>query len=530
MRDPEFDRLPTLTQLVRRRASALPQSEAFRTPSKVWSFADIHSASNRMAQGLKTMGLGPGDRIGCFTKQSAECVVALMAAAKIGAVCAIFNWRLTAHELRYVVQQSEARLLITDTALLPVVQKIEAPLVTRTLLADQAAGESSLSAWRETQPDLDTGHEPGIGDTVLQLNSSGTTGLPKAIEISHFGLLEQCRRLGDVAGYPLSERFVMLNALPNFHVAGIVTMLSTMYEGGTTVCYPEFVPAVVVQDLQELKITHTFLVPAMLQFLLTVPGVEKADFSSLKGVIYGGSPIAESLLVQSMKVFRCGFFQVYGMTEISGGLTFLRAEDHAPDGPRAHLLRSAGQPTPGFELKVVDPSTGAPVPEGGTGEIWARCSTVMNGYFRNPEATNAVFPEGRGDGTPWYRTGDAGCLREGFLYIQDRVKDMIVSGGENIYPAEIENVLSAHPAVAEVAVIGVPDPTWGESVKAVVVAKPGQQPPPEELIAFCREQLAGYKCPRSVDFATALPRNPTGKLLKRLLREPFWASQKRQVT
>jgi acyl-CoA synthetase (AMP-forming)/AMP-acid ligase II len=303
-----------------------------------------------------------------------------------------------------------------------------------------------------------------------------------------------------------------------------------MYEGGTTVCYPDFVPAVVVQGLQELKITHTFLVPAMLQFMLGVPGVEQADFSSLKGIVYGGSPIAESVLVKAMAVFRCSFYQVYGMTEISGGLTFLRPEDHAPQGPRAHLMRSAGQPTAGFEIKVVDPATGQAVAEGATGEIWARSSTIMNGYFRDPGATAAVFPEGRGAGSvPWYRTGDAGTMKEGYLYIQDRLKDMIISGGENIYPAEIENVLAAHPALAEVAVIGVPDATWGESVKAVVVLKPGQQPTPEEIVAFCRDKLAGYKCPKSVDFATALPRNPTGKLLKRLLREPYWAKQDRAI-
>ena len=529
MRNPAIAKIPTLTNMIRVRALHTPNSRAFLAPDRSWTFAEIHEASNRMAQGLRELGLKPGDRIGCYTRNSVECVVSLLAAAKLGAACAVFNWRLAAPELEYVVNQSEARFLLTDTGLLPMLEKIRTPLAGSRKLTDSVDPEFSLMLWRNKQPDLDTGHDPSPQDTVLQLNSSGTTGLPKSVEISHYSLITQCNRIGPLFGYTEAAEFVMLNALPNFHVSGMVNMLSTLFEGGVSVCYPEFVPANVVDAFGKHRITHTFLVPAMIQFLLEVPGVERADFSSLKAINYGGSPIAEAVLVKAMKVFGCEFYQVYGMTEMGGSFSILPPKDHDPDGPKAHLLRSAGKVVNGFDLRIVDPSTGAAQKDGETGEIWARSDTLMNGYFRNPEATAAVFPQGRGSGAAWYRTGDAGCLKEGYIYIQDRVKDMIISGGENIYPAEIENALLGHPDVQEAAVIGVPDDRWGESVKACVVIRTGRPVSAPELIAFCRDRLAGYKCPKSVDFVATLPRNPSGKLLKRILREPYWAGRERKI-
>ncbi len=408
-------------------------------------------------------------------------------------------------------------------------QKIKAPRVTSRKLTDSSDADSSLASWRASLADLDTGYEPSVHETVLQLNSSGTTGLPKSVELSHYSLTTQCHKIGPLFGYTESPNFVMLNALPNFHVSGMVNMLSTMFEGGISVCYPEFVPATIVQAFAKHRITHTFLVPAMIQFLLAVPDVERADFTSLRAINYGGSPIAEAVLVKAMKVFGCEFYQVYGMTEIGGSFSILPPEDHDPDGPRAGLLRSAGKVAHGFDVRIVDPATGKQLEDGQTGEIWAHSDTFMNGYFNNPEATRAAFPEGRTEGANWYRTGDAGCLRDGYIYIQDRVKDMVISGGENIYPAEIENVLLNHPDLLEAAVIGVPDDRWGESVKACVVLRAGQTLAEQDLIAYCRDRLASYKCPKSVDFVAALPRNPSGKLLKRILREPYWTGRDRKV-
>jgi acyl-CoA synthetase (AMP-forming)/AMP-acid ligase II len=529
MRDPLIAANPTLTNMIRRRAQNTPNAIALWTPAREYSYAQLHMESSRMARGLLALGLGRDDRIACYTKSSVECLISLLAAAKIGAACAVFNWRLAAPELEYVVNQSEAKFLLSDSGLMPMIERIKAPNIKDVRLTDSAQPEHSLALWRQAQSAEDTGLEPSPQDTVLQLNSSGTTGLPKSVALSHQSLITQCNMLGPLFGIDKVERIVQLNALPNFHVSGMVNMLSMLFEGGTSISYPEFVPSEIVKAFAKHQITHTFLVPAMIQFLLEVPGVEQADFSSLIAISYGGSPIAESLLVRAMKAFKCDFYQVYGMTEIGGSFSVLPPADHDPAGPRAHLLRSAGKPGPSFDVRIVDPASGQDMAEGETGEIWAYANTFMNGYFKNPAATEAAFPLGRGESASWYRTGDAGCLREGYIYIQDRVKDMIISGGENIYPAEIENVLVGHPDVIEAAVIGVPDERWGEAVKACVVLRAGRPTSAEQLIAHCRQALAGYKCPKSVDFVDSLPRNPSGKLLKRLLRDPYWVGRDRQV-
>jgi long-chain acyl-CoA synthetase len=272
-------------------------------------------------------------------------------------------------------------------------------------------------------------------------------------------------------------------------------------------------------------ITHAFLVPAVLQFMLMTPGAETADYSTLEVVVYGASPISEEVLAKCVRLLGCQFWQAYGLTETTGTVVNLPPEDHDLTGPNRHRLRSCGQAGPGVELRIVDPDSRADVPTGQVGEIWVRSPQVMKGYWNNDEATREAIDD---DG--WFRSGDAGYLDEdGYLYIHDRVKDMIVSGGENVYPAEVENVLMKHPAVADVAVIGVPHERWGETAKAIVVKAPGADPAPEELIAFSQEHLAKFKCPTSVDFVEVLPRNPSGKVLKKDLREPHWAGRDRRV-
>jgi long-chain acyl-CoA synthetase len=278
----------------------------------------------------------------------------------------------------------------------------------------------------------------------------------------------------------------------------------------------------ILRAIPEHGVTHALFVPAVLQFLLSVPGVEDVDFSTLRTVVYGASPITDKVLIRAMEVFGADFIQVYGLTETTGAVTQLSPEDHDPEG-NPDLLRSCGKPMHGVELRIVT-EEGADADEGAVGEVWIRTSQNMKGYWRKPEETAAALtPDG------WMRTGDAGFVKEGYLYLYDRVKDMIVSGGENVYPAEVENVLMTHPQVADVAVIGVPHERWGETVKAIVVPAEGSSPTPEELIGYAREHLAHFKCPTSVDFAEALPRNPSGKLLKRELREPYWEGQERRI-
>jgi long-chain acyl-CoA synthetase len=296
-----------------------------------------------------------------------------------------------------------------------------------------------------------------------------------------------------------------------------------MAKQARTVLMRELDPVAMTKLIEAEGITHAFLVPAVLQFLLLVP-TDDVDLSSMKLIAYGASPISEEVLVASMQQFGCDFVQVYGLTETSGAVTQLDPEDHDPGGDRAHLLRSAGRPMPGVELKIVDPDTGETLPDGTVGEVWIRTDQNMLGYWKLPDATAEALP-----GEGWFRSGDAGYLADGFLFIHDRVKDMIVSGGENIYPAEIENILMSHPAVADVAVIGIPSEQWGESPHAVVVAAADAEPDADDLLAYARERLAGFKVPRSVEFVEAIPRNPSGKMLKRELRAPYWEGRDRNV-
>jgi long-chain acyl-CoA synthetase len=298
-----------------------------------------------------------------------------------------------------------------------------------------------------------------------------------------------------------------------------------MARGCHSILFREFMPAEILVALEHHRVTNALFVPAMLQVLAAVPGADARDYTALRSIVYGASPITNEVLVRAMRTFRCPFVQVYGLTETTGAITQLEPEDHVTDGPRARLLRSAGKPFPWVELRIVDPATGTPCPPTVVGELWTRSPQNFKGYWARPDDTaRTVTADG------WLKTGDAGYVdADGFLFLTDRVKDMIISGGENIYPAEIENALAGHPAVADVAVIGVPDARWGETAKAIVVRRPGTDPRPDDIIAFARERLAHFKCPTSVDFAETLPRNPSGKLLKRELREPYWRGRERRI-
>jgi acyl-CoA synthetase (AMP-forming)/AMP-acid ligase II len=319
-------------------------------------------------------------------------------------------------------------------------------------------------------------------------------------------------------------------AMPLFHIAGSGWAVGGFCQGGESVLVRDLDPKEVLRLIEVHRVTNTLFVPAVLQILCATPGVEKTDFSSLRSIVYGASPISEEVLANSIDVFGCGFVQVYGLTETTGAITAMPEEDHDPGGPKAHLLRSAGRPWGDAKIRIVDAETNQDMPAGEVGEIWIWSSQNMKGYWRNPEATNEAYPEGRDEhGVGWFRSGDAGYMKEGYLYIHDRVKDMILSGGENIYPAEIENVLMSHPTIADVAVVGVPSEKWGEAVKAIVVDAPGDAPSDQELIDYCRERLAHYKCPTSVDRIDTLPRNPSGKILKTELREPYWKGKGRRV-
>jgi acyl-CoA synthetase (AMP-forming)/AMP-acid ligase II len=500
----------TILDAIARHAAERGGERAYWTPRRAWTFAELWEAAGRVAAGLAQQGVGRGDRVACLTKHTAECVALVLGACRLGAVCMPVNWRLVPSEIAYIVKDGTARFMMADRAFAP---GVPVQLVTE-----------DFDAWTRGFTPLARGMAPALEDTALQLYSSGTTGLPKGVELTHRNLASgMMSAVPDAIGYR-GKPDVMLNVLPTYHIAGVGVGLLTATRGGSSVLYPDFDPAAVIAAIAEHRITHAFLVPAMIQFMLQAPGAARADYSSLKGISYGASPISDKVLLEALRTFKCDFTQVYGLTETTGAITLLAPEDHDPDGPKKHLLRSAGRPIENVELRVVEPGGVKECAEGAVGEVWIRSPQNMKGYWGNPKATaSALMGEG------WFRSGDAGYLKDGYLFLHDRIKDMIISGGENIYPAEVENVLMQHPALADGAVIGVPDDTWGEAVKACVVLKPGAKASAAEIIEFMRSRIAHYKCPKSVDFLETIPRNPTGKILKRVLREPYWRDQERRI-
>jgi long-chain acyl-CoA synthetase len=462
--------------------------------------------------------------VALIDKNGPEYFEILFGAAKLNAITVAVNWRLAPREMAYIVNDAEARVLFVGADFVEHVEKIRSELTTvkKVIVLGEGAGDDRFPAWRDSHPADDPGVEAAGGDVALQLYTSGTTGLPKGVMLTNDNLFSLVPHAAEQ--WEIDENSVNLVAMPLFHIGGSGWALVGMYHGGDSVVLREVDPVAILAAVPRHAITHGFLVPAVLQFLLVTPGVESTDFSSLRVLAYGAAPITDEVLKRSLAAFRCKFIQLYGLTETTGAITQLGAEDHDPDH-RPELLRSCGKPFPWVELRVVDGETGQDRPAGEVGELWTRSPQNMKGYWHQPEETAKTVVEGG-----WLRTGDAGYLDDaGYMYLYDRVKDMIVSGGENVYPAEIENVLMSHPAVADVAVIGVPHDRWGETVKAIVVAEPGTTPEPAELIAFTRERLAHFKCPTSVDFTDLLPRNPSGKLLKRELREPFWADRDRRI-
>jgi len=500
----------TVLDAIARHAAGKGGERAYWTPRRTWSFAELWEASGRAAAGLAQHAIARGDRVACLTRHTAECVALVLAACRLGAVCMPVNWRLAAPEIDWIVKDGRAKFMMADQAF--------AAATPATLVTER------FDEWTRGFAPLVTEARPAMDDTALQLYSSGTTGLPKGVELTHGNLSSgMMSAVPDAIGYRGAPD-VMLNVLPTYHIAGVGVGLLTAARGGLSVLYPDFDPAKAIAAIAEHRVTHAFLVPAMIQFMLQAPGARAADYSSLKGISYGASPISDQVLVEALRTFRCDFMQVYGLTETTGAITMLPPEDHDPDGPRKALLRSAGKPIDNVELRVVSPGGDEDCAEGEVGEILIRSPQNMKGYWGNPKATaNAVLPGG------WFRSGDAGYLKDGYLFLHDRIKDMIISGGENIYPAEVENVLLQHPALADGAVIGVPDAQWGESVKACVVLKPDARASAAEIVEFMRARLAHYKCPKSIDFLEAIPRNPTGKILKRVLREPYWRGRERRI-
>jgi acyl-CoA synthetase (AMP-forming)/AMP-acid ligase II len=520
--------ITTLDEVLRVHSKVRPDKIAMRADDRTWTYAELYAESSRVAQGLLAEGVSPQERVAFLDRNVPEYFSLLFGAAMVNAVTLAVNWRLAAPEMEYIINHAQARVLLIGEEFLGHLAKMELETVKRVLVVGEGGELTRYEDWFMEHDPVD----PELGcddkDTCYQLYTSGTTGLPKGVELTHRNLMV-AMEVG-ATNWSIDEASVNMVAMPLFHIAGSGWAVGGFCQGAESILVRDMNPAEVLRLIETCGVTNSLFVPAVLQMLCATPGVEATDFSSLRSIVYGASPISEEVLARSMKVFGCGFIQVYGLTETTGAITAMSEEDHDPGGPKAHLLRSAGKPWGDAKIRIVDAETNRDLPAEEVGEIWVWSSQNMKGYWRNPDATAESYPEGRDkNGVGWFRTGDAGYMRGGYLYIHDRVKDMILSGGENIYPAEIENVLMAHPAIADAAVIGVPSQKWGESVKAIIVEAPGEKASDETIIAYCRERLANYKCPSSVDRIEALPRNPSGKILKTDLREPYWKGHGRRV-
>ena len=499
-------------------AETTPDAEAMTYLGRSWTWQQWNDRVRRLAGALADLGIARGDVVGCLDKNHPATVELTFAAASLGAATAIFNWRLAGDEIDYAVNDSAARLLVVGTELLGLVEKIRGalPAVEQIIevTPDGAEGDPYEALLAGATP-RGRGADVDPEDVCLVMYSSGTTGRPKGVMLRQRNLLEHTVNAHD--GWAFDDGDKNLVAMPLFHVGGTSYIQQGIHDGVPTVLCREPDGASLAGAILQ-GANRTFLVPAVLAQVLASGEDAIKLFGNLKTYCYGAAPMPLPLLRAAMAAWpTTDFIQVYGLTEVCGVITHLMPEAHR-DTAHPERLVSAGQVIPRCEVKVVDPSTLAEVGTGEHGELWFRTPQLMKGFLNKPEATAEVITE---DG--WFRTGDMGKVdADGFVFVQDRLKDMIISGGENIYSPEIERVLAEHPAVMEVAIIGVPDDQWGESVKAVVSLKPGTTASPEELIAYTREHLAHYKCPKSVDILELLPRNPTGKILKRELRAPYW--------
>lgn len=524
---PAADRLHTLGEVVRHWAERQPDAVAFRFEGRDTSFAEVDRHASQVANGLQALGVGRGGRVAYLGKNSDWYFELVLGCAKLGAVMAPVNWRLAPPEVSYILADAQAEVLFVGPELIGLARGAlpEAKTV-RTVIAMEGGAENwpSYEAWRDAQSDVDPMPPVESEDVLVQLYTSGTTGRPKGAMLAHRNMLVSRyeQRSADIVWNRWNEDDVALVAMPVFHIGGTGWGLQSLINGARGVVAREFDPNAVLDFIEGERISKIFMVPSAIQIVVNHPRAREVDYSRMQQIMYGASPIPLELLKQAMEVFGCGFVQVYGMTETTGSIVALPPEDHDPKGnPR---MRSAGKPLPGVEIAILDEEGNRLAPHQ-VGEIATRSRSNMVGYWNLPEATaKTVAADG------WLRTGDAGYLDEdGYVYIHDRVKDMIISGGENVYPAEVENAIFGHPAVADVAVIGVPDPKWGEAVRACVVLKPGAEADAADIIAWARQRIAGFKAPKAVDFIGALPRNPSGKILRRELRAPHWEGRERQV-
>ncbi len=473
------DTSPAIFETIERAATATPDRTALMFGDQSWTWSELRDRILRLAGSLSSVGVGHGDRIAFLDKNHPACLETTYAASLLGAAHAVVNFRLSPEELAYVINDSTAEILIVGEEFAGAVEAIRPELSNVRRIVVLGGSQDEYESLVAGGTPLEQRYRSEPADCFLQLYTSGTTGWPKGAMLTQGGLAAHNEAL--LTAYQMDESTVNLVAMPLFHVGGTSWALGGMYAGGRTIIAREVVPADILRLIKDEGVTHAFFVPAVIQMLLAQDGVAEAT-AGLQVIGYGGSPMPAPLLEKTLSTLSTPLYSVYGMTEMS-------------------------------DVRVVDPTTGDDAAAGQVGEFWVRSPQAMAGYWNKPEATTETLVDG------WLRTGDAGRMDEdGYLFIEDRIKDMVITGGENVYPAEVERVLIEHPDVADVAVIGLPSEKWGETVHAVVTPTETSNPDAADLIAFARERLAHYKCPTGVSFVATMPRNPTGKILKRELK------------
>ena len=517
----DLEAIRTLADIPAAQARARGDAVAVKFGDRETSFAELDAQSNRVAHALIASGVGPGDRVSALTKNHDGWYPLFFGTALSRGCFAPINNRLAAPEIGFIVGDAAPKLLFVgedffDTALAAV-----ADLASPPRLVALYGAHPAFEPFEDWLADAADSALPGpdLADDVLQLYTSGTTGLPKGVVLTHANYRTFLEAATQVDGFAYGEDETVMIVMPLFHVAGTNVSFSGLAQGGRLVLVKDFAPGDAIRMLRDEGVAHAFLAPAMIQMMLLQPEAGQGAYPTLKSIAYGASPIAEDVLRRARATFGCDFVQFYGMTESAGGGSYLSPAAHDLPGK----LTSCGKPWPGTQMAILD-GEGRELGDDAIGEIAIRGGIVMKEYWNRREATVETLAGG------WLHTGDVGYRdADGFYYVHDRIKDMIVSGGENVYPAEVESAIMGCPGVADVAVIGVPDDKWGESVKALIVPAADGAPDPAAVVAWARERIAAYKAPKSIDFIDALPRNPSGKVLRRELRAPYWEGRDRAV-
>lgn len=515
-----------LGDLLRSMARRNPNGLGVVFEGKSFSWKEVNERVNRFGNAVLSLGLGKGDKVAILAQNSHRYAETYFALAKTGLVAVPINWQSAAPEAAYILNHSEAKAVVADHEYLPLLESISSQLPSVKHVIRLGEGKADGLDF-ENMLEKSPGSEPAVEvfpDDVRALGyTSGTTGMPKGCIITHRQML------ASLANYlieiPVPREHATLLPVPFYTGYGAFQCFGAPYSRSTMIILRRFQPAQVFEAIERHRIAHMCIVPTMIIAMCNSPDIGKHDLSSLRLIGYGGSVIAPAVLKSAISVLKCSFCQVFGMLEAGGFVVFLTPEDHVLDGSDAKEKRllSTGREAQYAEIRLVD-DNGADVAPNEHGELIVRSDSSVSGYWKMPEKTAETIRDG------WVYTGDVAYRDEdGYIFVADRKKEMIVSGGMNIYPAEIETVLYTHPAVAQAAVIGVPDERWGEAVKAIIELKQGAHATEEQIIDYCRERLASYKKPKSVDFVERLPISSSGKVAKRELRERFWQGRERRV-